>query len=280
MAVLTGVSADVARRATALRYSRTVWDRFILSDRPPWFSEHRAIPGSYRHSQPLQRFCPECCEENFYLRRVWNLGFVTCCVVHNRLLLERCQRCALDLDFGGERRAKDAVGGVLVWTPCPGCGLRWEQTDAYPPGCTPEPGFLDFIRRLANLAENEGASPVCLEAGREAFRALDQLLRLVRHPLYFGQSRGYNEEARARRLEIFKVQPRLAVNTSPVDLSRAKIGFLDQTPEARHAFLRLAFWLIRAGVQQDSKRAVLDLNSLPGIRQPALATLHSLVVSD
>jgi len=52
-------------------------------------------PFSTNRRRPGQQFCPICLREDAtpYLRRSWRLGFVTACVKHGTLLLDRCPYC-------------------------------------------------------------------------------------------------------------------------------------------------------------------------------------------
>lgn len=39
------------------------------------------------------KVCPECLKESQHCRRIWDIKFVTCCPIHQRLLVDRCPDC-------------------------------------------------------------------------------------------------------------------------------------------------------------------------------------------
>lgn len=39
------------------------------------------------------KVCPECLKESQHCRRIWDFKFVTCCPIHQRLLVDRCSDC-------------------------------------------------------------------------------------------------------------------------------------------------------------------------------------------
>lgn len=42
---------------------------------------------------PRPKVCPACLAQSPYCRKQWELGFFTCCAIHNRMLLQECPKC-------------------------------------------------------------------------------------------------------------------------------------------------------------------------------------------
>lgn len=77
----------------------------------------------------LPKACPECLKESRYCRRIWDFKLVTCCPIHQLLLVDRC----------------------------PGCGkrLKWYRLAASVCGC----GF--DLRGAPRTSMNDAASRLC-----------------------------------------------------------------------------------------------------------------------
>jgi hypothetical protein len=52
----------------------------------------RSVPYSLMGA-PRPKVCPACLAQSPYCRKQWELGFFTCCVIHNRMLLQECPKC-------------------------------------------------------------------------------------------------------------------------------------------------------------------------------------------
>lgn len=63
------------------------------------FSKRSIHPES--KIQHADSYCPECLVQDFYLRRSWRPAFPCVCLLHNRVLLDRCPKCGETLGFYG-----------------------------------------------------------------------------------------------------------------------------------------------------------------------------------
>ena len=52
----------------------------------------RSVPYSLMGA-PRPKVCPACLAQSPYCRKQWELGFFTCCAIHNRVLLQECPKC-------------------------------------------------------------------------------------------------------------------------------------------------------------------------------------------
>ena len=48
-----------------------------------------------------RRVCPDCLRESAYHRAIWDLGFISVCPVHRKVLVDTCRRCGQPLRWMG-----------------------------------------------------------------------------------------------------------------------------------------------------------------------------------
>jgi hypothetical protein len=65
------------------------------------------------------RVCPLCLKEKNYIRALWDFGLITCCPIHNCLLVEKCPNCGKKLTW-----YRNKVSGCIDDT---GCGYDFRD---------------------------------------------------------------------------------------------------------------------------------------------------------
>jgi len=96
MAAKTGTDAERAWSTTLAAYDGYLTSHYLTGGRNAWI-----LPVGVRHRLRKRaglQFCPACLSETDYFRRIWRLGFVTCCPIHGYRLLDHCHACGATLE--------------------------------------------------------------------------------------------------------------------------------------------------------------------------------------
>jgi hypothetical protein len=127
---VTGVARDRIEATTLTPRRNNLTKYHSAGNRTPQAMPYQWImPVSSRHL-PYQvfglQYCPICLSEDkaAYFRRMWRFAFVTLCIEHRVLLLDRCARCSLPIDY--RRNATVARQkrrrSIFTMTNCYSCG--------------------------------------------------------------------------------------------------------------------------------------------------------------
>lgn len=96
MAAKTRTSVGRAWATTLAAYDGNLTTHYLAGGRNAWI-----LPVGVRHRMRRRaglQFCPACLAEAGYFRRVWRLGFVTCCPTHACRLHDHCPGCGSTLE--------------------------------------------------------------------------------------------------------------------------------------------------------------------------------------
>lgn len=96
MAVKTCTSVERAWATTLAAYEGYLTNHYVAGGRNAWVLPV-GVRNRLRRRAGLQ-FCPACLAETGYYRRVWRLGFVTCCPAHACRLHDHCPGCGAALE--------------------------------------------------------------------------------------------------------------------------------------------------------------------------------------
>ena len=94
----TGISLQRAWGTTLKAYEGVIYETLVTKSVSQWI-----LPLQVWHRirrRPGQQYCPACLDtDDPYFRRRWRLSFVTGCVEHGLVLLDRCVGCGAPVNF-------------------------------------------------------------------------------------------------------------------------------------------------------------------------------------
>ena len=96
MSVLGHLTCNAPEALNRMLYPASSDDGKMVS-----FMGHRIEKISLPMARP--RICPQCLKEKNYIRQMWDLGLVTCCPVHNCMLIDSCPQCGKRLTWYRDR---------------------------------------------------------------------------------------------------------------------------------------------------------------------------------
>jgi hypothetical protein len=129
----TGATPEQFEQTTLRPFSGFLFERLNANGSSSWI-----VPlGIHRRSRsrPGLMFCPRCLEsdEHPYFRRLWRIGFVTCCLAHRVELLDACPRCGSPvMPHRADMLGKTMVPEGKLITRCGGCGFDLSRSQSKP----------------------------------------------------------------------------------------------------------------------------------------------------
>jgi hypothetical protein len=128
IATVTGISTEVIQETTLSSYAKVVLD----GNGRQWI-----LPIGHRARywmRPGLQICPVCLASDAvpYFRKRWRLAFVTCCVEHRVVLIDRCKQCNQPISpHTGDYKSK-ILRDEFSWVLCYHCGADFRQINTFP----------------------------------------------------------------------------------------------------------------------------------------------------
>jgi hypothetical protein len=141
--VKTGAGVERSYRTALRAYEGFIYEKHNTQGNTNWIMPI-GIHGGAKMRYGLQ-CCPQCLSEGEpYFRRSWRLAFVTCCVQHGNMLVDRCPECGDTISFIKTPIEKDSI------TFCKICGY---DLRSFRPGAASN-RLLNIQRRLLDTVDS------------------------------------------------------------------------------------------------------------------------------
>ncbi|MCH8618029.1 TniQ family protein [Undibacterium sp. TS12] len=177
-----GVSHDRAWQTTLAAYKGILFD-----DIPTLGAAHWVMPlgGRKRHRflYGLQ-CCPACLREDAepYYRRQWRLAFITVCLKHHQVLIDRCDCCGSPLSFHESDFGSYRIPDTLNMTICHRCGRDYRDIPTAPYEKCQWGHFVEAFQKIAESAMEDNWARVSAREEIYAilfFNGIRHLLRAI-----------------------------------------------------------------------------------------------------
>lgn len=141
-AAKTGTGFECAYKTTLRAYEGFLYEKHNIQGNTNWIMPI-GIHGGAKMRYGLQ-CCPQCLSEGEpYFRRSWRLAFVTCCVHHEKMLVDRCPECGDSISFRNTLIEKESI------TFCKQCGH--DLRDSHPVAASKR--LLSIQRKLISTVD-------------------------------------------------------------------------------------------------------------------------------
>ena len=155
MAAATGLTEEFLNTFTLRLETRRYSSRFLTPAGRVKLPKVKR-PQGWTDRWHADSYCPECLAQDFYLRRSWRAAFPCVCLVHARVLMDRCPACQAVLNFYGEHGPDGGAIQNGAAFRCWNCRLDLALVPRHPPAQQ----HLNVVRFLYQLYEGEIPVPV------------------------------------------------------------------------------------------------------------------------
>ena len=156
VAELSNTNYERAYETTLASYQGHLFEHLCVKGPPPWI-----MPLGGRMRKRFQyglQCCPICLSEDEepYYRRRWRLAFITTCLKHSAILIDRCDCCGSSISFHQSDFGKRIDPFELRMTFCSRCGRDYRDIRPTPILSCPLGEFVLSFQKIVESALNSG----------------------------------------------------------------------------------------------------------------------------
>ena len=181
VAARTDTSFESAFRTTLADYAGRIYETHNPQGNSAWIMPLR-IYHRLRRRNGLQ-FCPFCLREDVepYYRREWRLSWITVCVKHRIVLLDKCPGCCEPVVYHRQEMGNRNQPVAYSTTVCPSCQTDWTSKASLAVCVAADEQSVKFQKSLKETAETNWTKILNFGSVHSIlfFKGLKQILRIL-----------------------------------------------------------------------------------------------------